>query len=106
MSTNLKMFVLVRSDLEEIHQSVQSGHSLAEYSLRGDKGLYQQWDNHSLIYLGVSDEWALLKWTHKLKKKEKCFSGFYEPDLQNELTAVACIDTGEIFKNLPLVRWR
>ena len=36
------------------------------------------------------------------KKNKKTFAQFYEPDLDDELTAVACIDTGEIFKNLEL----
>lgn len=102
MNTKLKMFVLVRRDLNETYRNVQGGHSIAEYSLKGNRRLYQRWNNHTLVYLGVSDEWALQKWSRKLRKNEKVFSQFYEPDLDDELTAVACIDTGEIFKNLEL----
>lgn len=96
------MFVLVRRDLDETYRNVQGCHSVAEYSLRGNKRLFRLWDNYTLVHLGVKNENSLKRWKYKLEHKEKDFSTFYEPDLDNQLTAIACIDSGEIFKNLQL----
>lgn len=96
------MYVLVRRDLDETYRNVQGTHSVAEYSLRGDRDLFSKWDNQTLIHLGVPNEWALLRWIDKLNAKNKTFVEFKEPDLHNQLTAIACVDTGEIFKRLPL----
>lgn len=95
-----KMYVLVRKDLPETYRTLQGSHAIAEYSLRGDQNLYQEWNNHTMIYLGVPNEAVLKFWSLKLTDKGKKWIGFYEPDLKNQLTAVACIDTGEVFKKL------
>ena len=55
-----------------------------------------------MIHLAVKDEFALMKWSDKLKILEKQFVEFHEPDLGNGLTAIACIDEGEVFKKLQL----
>jgi len=52
--------------------------------------------------LSVKDEWALKRWMDKLQDLEKSFVQFHEPDIGGSLTAIACIDTGEIFKSLQL----
>jgi hypothetical protein len=96
------MYVLVRKDLAEMYRGVQGGHALSEYSFGGDSKAYAEWNNSTLIYLAVPNEMVLLLWSQKLTDKEKIWVGFYEPDLRNQLTAIACIDTGEIFKKLPL----
>jgi len=98
----LKMYVLVRLDLDETYRNVQGCHSVAEYSLRGNKVLYKLWDNHTLVHLGVKSEFALKRWKDKLEQAQKDFVTFQEPDIDNQLTAIACVDTGEIFKNLQL----
>ncbi len=97
-----RMYVLVRNDLDETYRCVQGGHALAQYSIRGDKELYSEWDNHTLIYLAVPNEYVLKRWAIKLDRKEKSWIGFKEPDLHDQLTAISCIDTGEIFRKLPL----
>lgn len=98
----LKMYVLVRKDLDDMYAGVQGGHALAEYSKVGDCDLYDEWNNGTLIYLGVPNEIALMNWKDKLNRKKKKVVAFYEPDLDDELTAIACIDTGEVFKRLSL----
>jgi hypothetical protein len=97
-----KMYVLVRRDLDETYRCVQGGHALAEYALRGDLDAFRTWNNSTLVYLGVTNEFMLKMWAEKLTKKGKRWVGFREPDLTNQLTAIACIDNGEIFKKLPL----
>lgn len=102
MSTPQKMFVLVRNDLGETYRHVQGCHALAEYAIRGNREQFSKWDNHTLIHLGVPNQWALQKWAYKLKDKGKDFTEFHEPDLDGELTAIACIDGTGTFSNLPL----
>ena len=61
------------------------------------------WDNGTLIYLGVKNEQELLKWGEKLDAMGKNWSGFREPDIGNELTAIAVEDDGETFKRMRLL---
>ena len=96
------MYVLVRKDLDETYRNVQGTHAVAEYSLRGDKELFEKWDNHTLVHLGVPNEGALKLWVAKLKNRHKEHVCFFEPDLSDQMTAIACIDTGEVFRKLNL----
>lgn len=100
MSTQKKMYVLVRKDLPETYRILQGSHAIAEYSLRGDPELYKEWNNHILVYLGVPNEDVLKLWALKLTDKDKRWVGFCEPDLKGQLTAIACIDNGNVFKKL------
>src|SRR4030042_6902601 len=97
-----KMYVLVRKDLDETYRNVQGGHAISEYSLRGNLNAYREWNNSTLVYLGIPNGKVLELWAEKLTDKGKNWVGFYEPDLYDHLTAIACIDTGEVFKKLPL----
>lgn len=62
MSTAKKMYVLVRKDLDPVYRSVQGAHAIAEYSLRGRHDLYDEWDNSTLVFVGVKNEAALGFW--------------------------------------------
>ncbi len=104
MNMQKKMFVLVRKDLDPIYGGVQANHALAEYSLKGNKGLFEEWGNSTLVHLGVRNEGALKLWAHKLTDKKKDWVGFEEPDLGNQMTAIACISEEETFKNLNLLK--
>jgi hypothetical protein len=64
--------------------------------------VYREWDNHTLVFLSVKDEWALNRWVDRLRRRNIPFAQFQEPDLGGSLTAVACIDTGDVFKSLQL----
>lgn len=58
------------------------------------------WKNEYLIYLSCD----VSKWKDILEKKHKRFSAFYESDLGNKLTAISIVDTGEMFRELSLIR--
>lgn len=107
----IKMYVLVREDMEPINRTVQAGHAVAEF-LQNHKAVAKQsdeseetlWRNGYMIYLGVSDEIELGKWEAKLQAAGKKFATFVEPDWgEPTKTALACVDFGEIFQELPLM---
>ena len=98
----MKMYVLVRRDLNETYRNVQGTHAVAKYSLHGDPSLYRAWGNSTLVHLGVRDEHALRRWSDRLSRKGKKFKDFREPDLGGQLTALACVDDGHVFRKLDL----
>lgn len=59
----------------------------------------QNWNNNYLIYLYAD----LDKWRVRLDLTNKDYSTFREPDLNNQLTAIALQDDGHMFKKLKLV---
>jgi len=95
-----RMYVVVRRDLSETYRMVQGSHALSEYALKyPDK--FKQWNNQYLIFLSVFNLKALRDLKINLTGKIE-FSTFYEPDLDNQETAIALYATGELVKNLPL----
>ena len=94
-----KMFILVRKDLGSPYKMVQGAHALAQYALEHTQD-FNEWNNHTVVFVDVKDEKSLYKWKEKLHYSDKRTSIFHEPDINDELTAIACYDDGEIFKNL------
>ena len=92
-----RLYVLVNKRLNPVYACVQGGHAVAQYLLENPQ---QQWNNEYLIYLYADVE----KWRLKLRDKHKTYSAFYEPDLNNSLTAIAVEDSGEMFRGLKLVQ--
>ena len=90
--------MLVRKDLSESYQAVQAGHAVAEWLLCD-----QTWENETLVYLGVDNEQDLVDWKEKLNYKNIKYAEFREPDIGNELTAIAALADGKIFKKLKLI---
>lgn len=96
-----RLYVLTRKDLRCSSSAVQAGHALAEFLLHRPT---TSWDNGTLIFLGIENEKELEKWCWKLDRKKIDWVGFREPDLDNELTAIALVlEDGKIFKNLKLL---
>lgn len=104
MSITPRMYVLVRKDLAETYRIVQGAHAVVAYSLHvPTQEAYRTWNNGTIVFLGVRNEQALDLWALKMQDKGKIFAKWHEPDLKGQMTAIACIDTGEIFKSLNLV---
>ena len=91
-----KLYVVVRNDLSASQKAVQAGHALAEYVLHADDG----WKNGTLVYLTTPsiDDVAV-----KLKHKGVKHFAFHEPDIDNQMTAIASLGTNNVFKNLPML---
>lgn len=92
----MKMYVLVRKDLTKAQQAVQGGHALAEFLLNHPTS----WKNWTLVYLGVKNELQLEKWIYKLKKFDIDAAIWREPDMNNEITAIATYSKKGVFKSL------
>ena len=82
--------------LEYYHKESERGHAVAQYLLDHPN---QTWNNNYLIYVKCN----LTEWIEKLQHRDKDFSIFYEPDLNNSATAIAVEDSGRLFRKLKLV---
>lgn len=96
-----KLYILTRTDLPGSQPGVQAGHAVAQYLLENPD---TEWDNGTLIYLATSCEDELEHWKHKLNWKGHKYAEFREPDIGNELTAIACCTDTKIFGKLRLLK--
>ena len=93
-----KLFVVVREELPLAYQGVQSGHAVAQWLL--DNKDNQNWNNQTLIYLKTPKlEHLMFKLDLQLIKYTK----FIEPDLDNQITAIALQTDKKYFSKLKLV---
>lgn len=101
-----KLYVVVRRDLEDGPQAVQSGHAAVNFVMEHPE-IGARWfrESNTLAYLSVPDERSLLNLIRKAKDRGVRLTIFQEPDMDNQTTAIALepgIDSSRICKNLPL----
>ena len=96
----MKLFVIVRKDLTPSQRAVQAGHALAAYLLHSSNF---RWKNETLIYLGVKGLTQLLNLKRRLDFNEIQYVAFHEPDLNNEVTAIASDEECKIFERMNLL---
>lgn len=96
----MKLYVIVRKDLSISQRAVQAGHAVAEFLLRGP---FSRWKNGTLIYLGVKGLRQLENLKYKLDFNGISYSEFREPDIGNEVTAIATDQYCELFDKLNLL---
>lgn len=89
-----RLYVLIDQKLDAVYGCVQGGHAVAQWLLEHPN---QDWNNNYLYA-------DLDTWRFRLDLVGKDYSSFYEPDLDNQLTAIALQDDGRMFKKLKLVR--
>lgn len=89
-----KLYVLVNKDLPIAYQGVQGGHAVAQWLLENPN---QTWNNQTLVYLKAN----IYKEIFKLDQKGIKYTKFEEPDLNNQITAIA-LQTN-VFKHLNLM---
>lgn len=95
----MKLYVIVRKDLTPSQIAVQAGHAVAEYLVEDS----QTWRNETLVYLGVKNLFHLEKWMRKLNDFDVRYTTWREPDINNEVTAIASTGSSEYFKQLNLL---
>ena len=95
-----KLYVITRKDLSKSQQAVQAGHALAEYLLNNR---LTNWDNGTLVYLKVNNEGELKRLTNDLNWSNIPHVSFKEPDIGNQLTAIASLGGNEFFESMRLL---
>jgi hypothetical protein len=94
-----KLYVITRNDMDFTYQGVQLGHGIGAFMVDNPG---HPWQNNTLVYLVVNDLKELQRWTRKLEMRGLAFSTFYEPDIGNELTAIACCTDSNIFSKVEM----
>jgi hypothetical protein len=98
------MYILVRKDLEAIYRMVQGAHALAAYGMHPDTHeSFFEWGNQTIVFLGVRNEAELLEVNEYLHEKGIYHASFCEPDLSNQMTAIACYAPEKIFKKYDII---
>ena len=92
-----RLYVLISNKLDSIYGCVQGGHAVAEWLLNHP---LQEWNNNYLIYVSAD----ISKWKQKLDILEIDYTEFKEPDLNNEITALAVLNNDKLFKKLQLIK--
>ena len=101
-----KLTIITRRDLSPGYQAVQSGHAAIQFQYEHpiiSKNWYE--NSNYLIFLTTSDESELIRYLEKAKAKGIHTSVFQEPDIDNEITAIALEPsdtTRRLVSNLPL----
>jgi peptidyl-tRNA hydrolase len=91
------MYIAVRKDLSRSQQVVQSAHAAIEASAQYHS---EQQEHPSVIVLGVKNESKLHKFKDYVEENSLKYKLFREPDMDNELTAVAVFPVSEDQKKM------
>lgn len=107
MKNNQKLISITREDLPPGYQAVQSSHALIDFILAYPQ-IAQKWHSESnyLIQVSVKNEEELRLLKDKIHSKGLKYIAFYEPDLENQLTAIAiepCELSKKMISNYPLL---
>jgi peptidyl-tRNA hydrolase len=99
--------VISRRDLRPGQQAVQAMHAAIDFCFQHTEEA-REWQSQSnyLAVLSVADEPALFNLIEKLEKRGIRYTAFREPDLNNEVTAVAVephADLRKITSGFPLL---
>ena len=90
VNENSKLIVITRRDLIPGSQAVQSAHASIQFIFEHPE-IGKDWYEISkyLVFLSVKNQQELLDLVETFDQKGIVMSKFYEPDLHNELTAIA-----------------
>lgn len=101
-----KLYVITRRDLSPGQQMLQAAHAAIEFQ-HAYPEIAKNWNTNSkyLIFLSVENEDALIHYLEKIKKTNLKYSIFTEPDINDQLTAIALqpgLMSSKLVSNLPL----
>ena len=95
----MKLYVLIRKDLNTSQQAVQAGHAVSKIAVKHPE---VNWDNQPFVYLKVS-KFQLNKFINILTQKGIEYEKFIEPDIGNQLTAVSLFNSDDLFGKFNLL---
>jgi len=85
-----KVYLVTRADLKPGQQAVQAAHALTEFIFQhAEQAKRWKAESNTLVMLVVKDEESLNGMIEKGLQRGIRLSPFYEPDLDDALTAVA-----------------
>jgi peptidyl-tRNA hydrolase len=101
-----KVYIVTRRDLRPGLQAAQACHAVTDLILTYPEEA-QKWreDSNFLIVLSVENEQELCELAIELARTNMHWCKFREPDMNNELTALAVLPdkySEKFFRNLPL----
>jgi len=96
----MKLYVIVRKDLSVSKRAVQAGHAVAQFCLCCP---FSRWKNNTLIYLGIKNLNNLKKLINQLNNNNIKFIEFREPDIGNQITAIATDQYYKMFDKMKLL---
>lgn len=102
----IKLTTVTRRDLRPGQQSVQSSHAAIQFIFEHPETSQAWFKDPYLVQLSVENEEALIRLMYKLEKSQIKFSVFREPDLDNQITAIAIEPsekTRRLISHLPLM---
>jgi peptidyl-tRNA hydrolase PTH2 len=86
----MKLYLIARADLVPAQQAVQAVHAMREFIREHpevDRAWYEK--SNTLAFLEVADKESLQSLLEKVTYRRIPVSGFWEPDRDDELTAIA-----------------
>jgi peptidyl-tRNA hydrolase len=84
------LYVITRRDLTSGQQMLQAAHAAIEFQHEHHE-IAKEWNTNSkyLVFLSVENEEKLQRLLEKIQFKNLKYSVFLEPDIGNQLTAIA-----------------
>lgn len=101
---NKRLYILIRNDLSNAQKAVQAGHAIAQWMIEHHSK--KEWNNNTLIYLTIPNEQDLTDWFEIAKMKQLQCSCFREPDMNDQMTAIAILadeKSKKMFAKLPMM---
>jgi hypothetical protein len=101
------LVTITREDLSPAQQAVQSTHAAVDFCFQYP-GVASLWNKHSnyLVQLSVKNEKELRELIEHCKKKYIDYTVFREPDIDNQITAIALepsSSTQKLVSRIPLM---
>lgn len=95
----MRLYVLIDSSLPKVYGAVQGAHAVAQFLLTYPN---TKWRNDTLVFLRCEDVNETFKELF-YKAKKPVFASWYEPDMDNRMTAFAATGIDNLVKHLPLL---
>lgn len=85
-----KLYIITRADLEPGYQAVQSIHAAIQFKFEHPEISVNWFENSNYLgLLSVANEGELVALTERAKELGISYSIFREPDIDNQITAIA-----------------
>lgn len=104
----LKLFIIVRADLDPGLQMAQAIHAAIQWVMEDELAALWHKNSNNVVVKHVPDEAALLALAAEGERRGFVVEAFKEPDLADATTAVAIVGSGAnaMLRELPLAQFK